>query len=179
MLGIKLDETLTGMDANGLYLLAEFLDKQATICRARAYDLQSYQEMDRRAERMVEFLKDSPKVVMRYLKQGHDIDRAIALAAEHTGIEAVTVKSWWKTFLRDKNRDNVRKRNTLIYDLARIGLTNVAIADRLGLHEVTVCRIIGKEKKNRLYNANPEKIRLYPESRREPAKAAPALSVVK
>lgn len=172
MLGKHLDDTLTDMDFKALYMLAEYHDKQATIIRARAHDLQCRQDIERRSAMRVDFLKSTPKVVARYLKQGHDIDRAIALAADHTSLPESTVRSWWDQFLDDKQRKAVRQRNNLAYDLAALGLTNVKIAERLGLHPVSVCRIVKKERLKRIYNPNTDRLQLYPPQNEETHKTA-------
>jgi len=167
MLGDKIDDTLTDLGFEALYRLAEFHEKQATIVRARAYKLQGYQHMENEVARQVEFYKNSHKIVARYIKQGHDIDRAIERAADHAGIKAATVRNWWRKFLDDKSNKAVRQRNALAWEMHCLGVSNVAIADRLNLHPVTVSRILTKERNRRIYHHNPEGLQLFPASRRE------------
>lgn len=100
----------------------------------------------------------------RYLKQGHDINQAIARAAAHTSLPETTVRSWWDKFLSTRENKAVQQRNALIYEMNALGLPNVIIAQRLGLHPVTVCRILSKERKKRIYQPNPDGLSLFPAS---------------
>lgn len=61
MPGANIDDTLTDLSYEGLYRIAEFFEKQATIARARAYDLKHYQNQQIKVEAKVEFLKSTPK----------------------------------------------------------------------------------------------------------------------
>lgn len=167
MIGDKIDDTLTDLDFTALYRLAEYHEKQATIARARAFSLQRYRDQEIKVAQDIEFYKSSPKIVMRYLKQGHDIDRSIALTADHTSIKEITVRSWWNRFLDDKSKKAVRQRNALAYEMSALGISNVAIAERLNLHEVTVSRILKKERQKRIYHHNPGKMQLFPATRAE------------
>lgn len=167
MLGQNLDDTLVDVNYDALYRMAEFFDKQATICRARAYDIQHFQDQEKRAADQIEFYKSTYRIVARYLRQGHDIDRAIVLTAEHTSVPAVTVRSWWDKFLADKQKKAVQQRNALAYEMAVLGVSNVSIAQRLNLHPVTVSKILKRERKKRIYNHNQERLALYPASRIE------------
>lgn len=161
MLGNKIDDTLTELDYATLYRIAEWHDKQACVLRSRAQSLQEKEHMSNQVAMRVEFLRNTPRTVLRYLKQGHSTERACQLAAEHTGISLVTIKSHWKQFLDDKNQKAVKQRNAIILEMHGLGLSNVGIADRLNLHHVTVSRILKKEKAKRVYNPNPERIALF------------------
>ncbi len=161
MLGNNIDDTLTDLDYSGLYKMAEWHDKQATILRARAQTLQEYEYMQDKVTLRVEFLRNTPKIVMRYLKQGHSAERACELAAQHTGVELKTIATHWKRFIDDKERKSVRLRNSLILELHGLGLTNVNIAERLNMHPGSVSRILKAEKCKRIYNPNPERIALF------------------
>lgn len=117
--------------------------------------------MHDQVNRRAEFLASTPKVVMRYLKQGHSAERALQLASEHTGVKIVTIRAHWKNFLNDKSKKAVRARNALALELHGLGLSNVNIADRLNLHPVTVSRILSAEKTKRLYVPNSERVALF------------------
>ncbi|MCB1557235.1 MAG: hypothetical protein KDJ15_07990 [Alphaproteobacteria bacterium] len=161
MLGNKIDDTLVDMDFKSLYRMAEWHEKQSSILRARAQSLQEYQHMENQVAMRVDFLHQTPKTVIRYLKQGHTAERACQLAADHTGVPLRTINAHWKNFLSDKDRKATKQRNALILELHGLGLTNVNIADRLNLHAVTVSRILKKEKSKRIYNPNQERIALF------------------
>lgn len=165
MSGEKIDETLADLNHEALYRLAEYHDKQATLCRARAYKLQHRAAQSVKIDAQLEFYKTLPRTVARYLKQGHDIDRAIALAAAHTDTPEATVKSWWKKFITNREKTAVQQRNALAYEMSCLGVSNVAIGQRLGLHEVTVSRVLKAERKKRLVQHNQERLALYPAHR--------------
>ena len=158
----QLDSTLVDIDFKSLYHMAEWHEKQATIFRTRAHQLQRDEHRENTVALRVEFLRNTPKTVMRYLKQGHSAERACQLAADHTNVPLLTIISHWERFLSDKSRKSIKQRDYLIFEMHGLGLKNVNIADRLNLHEVTVCRILKKEKEKRLVkNPNPERIAFF------------------
>lgn len=168
MLGNKIDETLTDLDYNTLYTMAEWHDKQSTILRARAQTLAERKHMHDEVSRRAEYIFNSPKIVMKYLRQGHSADIAIFKAAEHSGLPEKTIRANWLRFLDDKKREAVKERNMLAFEMHGLGISNVEIAARLDLHPVTVSRILKNERKKRLVkNPNPNKIKFFRDAIRE------------
>lgn len=161
----EIDENLASLNSEALYRLAEWHDKQATICRAQAHRHQIRRDQAAKIQGHEDYLAASPKVVARYLKQGHDIDRAKALAAEHSGIPLVTISARWDKFAASREKKAVQQRNALAYEMHCLGVSNVSIASRLNLHPVTVSKVIAAERKKRLYQHNAERLALYPASR--------------
>ena len=157
----QIDETLTMVCWQDLYRMADFHDKQAVIIRSRAQKLQQRAHSGQMVDQQIKFLKNTPKTVMRYLKLGHCIDRALQLTADHTDTPKVTIKAHWKNFTDSKKQNDIKLRDNLIMEMHGLGLSNVAISNRIDLHPVSVSRILSKKKKQRLYNPNPDKIELF------------------
>ena len=162
MLGNHIDDTLTELDHNTLYTMAEWHDKQSTILRARAHALAERQHGRDQVSERVKFIQNSPRTVMKYLRAGHDINNALKRAADHTGLPEKTIANNWFKYIDSKRKEHVRERNKLAFEMHGLGIPNVAIADRLNLHPVTVSRILKKEREKRLVkNPNPHKIAFF------------------
>lgn len=163
-----IDSTLLPLDADALYRLAEWHDKNATVIRARAHSLVEYYDMREKVDRKIEFLKALPKTTMKYLRQGHPLDKALELTAQHSDVPLATVKTHWKDFTDLREGDSMAHRNRLIMDLAALGLKNAQIGERVGLHPISVSRIISKEKRTRLYWQRNEYSRMAVPEAEEP-----------
>jgi len=148
---LSIDETLVDLDFNSLFRLAEWHEKQATVARARAHRLEQRKATDMHIDREIKYLQTLPQYVMKYLRQGHDLDGAIKLAADHTDCPPLTVRARWKKFISIKNSADMAQRNRLIKDLAEFGLTNEQIGKRVALHKNSVSRLLSKTnvKRNR------------------------------
>jgi len=162
MLGNNIDETLTDLDHNTLYTMAEWHDKQSTILRARAHVLAERKHGCDQVSERVRFIQNTPRTVMKYLRAGHDINVAIKRAADHTGLSENTIANNWHKYIDSKRKEHVRERNKLAFEMHGLGVSNVKIAERLNLHPVTVSRILKKERSKRLVkNPNPHKIAFF------------------
>jgi len=165
MLGNNIDDTLTNLDHNTLYTMAEWHDKQSTILRARAQTLLMRKVQGDHVSQRVNFIKNTPRTVIKYLRAGHDIEIAIKRAADHTGLDEKTIAKNWKLFVDNKTKENLIARNKLAFEMHGLGISNVQIAKRLNLHPVTVSRVLKKEREKRLVkNPNPERIAFFREA---------------
>lgn len=144
---INIDNELIDLDHQALFTLAAWHDKQATILRERAHVLAGRQNQENDIDRRLQFLERIPATVMKYLRQGCSLDEAQAKTAVHADTLLATVEKRWQDFITIKDSKSLAQRNRLIMDLAAMGLKNRQIGDRVGLHEVSVSRIISKEKR--------------------------------
>jgi len=99
---------------------------------------------------------------MHFLRQGHSLSDALEKTATSLNVPFGSVERSWQRFLHDKSLYELRRRNTLIIELAALGLTNADIGKKVGLHCNTVSRIISKTRADyqagRL--AEPNKIKM-------------------
>ena len=146
----NIDTELIELDHQALFTMANWHDKQATILRERAFTLASRAQDQNDIDRRLKFLDRLPDTVMKYLRQGCTLSEAQNKAAAHANCLLATVEARWHKFIDVKDEKSLAKRNRLIMDLAALNLTNQMIADRVGLHPVSVSRIISKEKRSRL-----------------------------
>ena len=147
-------DMILSLDYKGLYGLAEFLERQAEICRGRAHKLEQRTVNDRHFERQLDFYKRLPRIVCKYLRHGQSLPDAKGLAARDADVPFGTVEKYWDDFIATKDKKSMSQRNQLLIDLAAIGFTNAQMAERVGLHANSVSRIISQERKRRLWMQN-------------------------
>ena len=152
------DIELTQLDYKSLYALADWHERQALKLKSRAQKLQSREHESQVLDQRLEYIQRSYKAVMRFLKQGNSLQESLSLAANNSDLPLRTVQKIWGDFITSKQANAIKERNTLIYELHGLGLTNVIIAERLNLHAVSISRILKKEKQKRIYNPDPKKI---------------------
>ena len=146
----NIDTELVELDHQALFTMANWHDKQATILRERAYNLASRAKAENDIDRRLKMLDRLPETVMKYLRQGCTLSEAQNKAAAHVNCLLATVEVRWEKFITLKDERSQGQRNRLIMDLAELGHTNAQIGERVGLHPVSVSRIISKEKRMRL-----------------------------
>lgn len=160
----NIDETLTDLDFKSLYHYAEWHDKQATILRTRAQKLQERQNMRYEAKLRQEFLQGIYKVVLRYLNQGKSLEEAQICTSQYTQTPLNTVQIRWNDFISDNSAKNTKEKHKAIYRLHTIGLRNVVIAKRFGIHSGSVCRILKEQKRKRLSEPNKNRLGFFLEN---------------
>lgn len=149
------DETLLDLDHKDLYRLAEWHEKQAGVLRSRAYRLEERADDSVRIDRRLRFFQQLPRAVQTYLRHGHALPDALGLVARDNGVPVATVENYWRKFISGKSKRDKGERNTLMLDLAALGLTNPKIGERVGLHEKSVSRILSRIRRERLWTPPP------------------------
>lgn len=143
----KVDPALLGLDPPALFRIAEYMERQAEIILALARKKQLKIDQGTEIDRQIKYLKETPSIVIRILRRGCSLEEAIAETSKISDAPIVTIEKHWENFLHTNNKNTVAQRNKLIRDLHSLGLTNVAIAQRLDLHPVSVSRILSSAKK--------------------------------
>lgn len=149
------DESLLDLGHKDLYRLAEWHEKQAMVLRSRAHRLEERAEDNIRIDRRLRFFQQLPRAVQTYLRHGHALHDALGLVARDNGVPVATVDNYWRKFISGKSKRDMGERNTLMLDLAALGLTNPQIGERVGLHEKSVSRILSRIRRERLWTPPP------------------------
>ena len=140
----KPDPALLNLDYKALFSMADYLHRQSEIVLALARKKQAKEDEKLETERRIMCLQESYKTVMRMLRRGMSLSEAIEETAKIIQTPITTIEKRWEDFLADTNRTNSRQRHILIRDLSSIGITNVEIGRRLGMHPVTISRILSR-----------------------------------
>lgn len=141
----KLADKLRYLDEMTLQDMAEFFERHADICREQAaQNAASEAEMIAAG---INYLLAAPRIVRRYLRQGYCLEKAAEKTAIQENLPLPSVMSSWRRFCHDKSRYELARRNTLIIELAALGLSNADIGKRVNLHPNSVSRIISNARK--------------------------------
>lgn len=138
------ERLLGALCPTGLRALAEWHVRQAELCRDRAARLDAQAEGRRAAEARVAEAFASPIIVARFIGAGMHLDEACQAAAQASGLPVETLRRHWQRHLRDTAQQARAERDRLIFHLAQLSLSNREIAQRTGLHEVSVSRILSR-----------------------------------
>lgn len=84
----------------------------------------------------------SPQIVLKHIKGGLDAEAAILHAARDTGMNAETVKHYWRRWCQDRRLPATQERTAIVMEMAADSMTPHQIARRLGIHALSVNRII-------------------------------------
>lgn len=125
-----------------LHRLAAAHDEIAAKCRRRAAFLLACRENETRARLHLANLATLPDQVAERLRSGADLDTAAAAVASLCAVPVQTVRLYWRHWCRSHSAATVAARHALVYHLYSRGLSNVQIADKTGLHRVSVSRIL-------------------------------------
>ncbi len=142
------DPALNELDYPALFSLAEYHTRQSEIILSLARKKQAKEDEKIETENRANELQESYKIVMRCLRRGMKLDEAIEETSKIIHAPKHTIEIRWNDFISDTTVKNNRKKHVLIRDLSAIGISNVQIAHKLGLHPVTISRILSKERKN-------------------------------
>jgi DNA-binding NarL/FixJ family response regulator len=137
--------TLSSVDDMSLHEFADYLEQQADFIRNMAVQ-NSLTREDKNAAGM-RFIQQSPRIVSRYLLQGHSLEEAIEKTATKTGAPVTAIENAWRRFSDSKNEHAMRQRNRLLIELASAGMSNAEIGHRLNLHYSSVARLIAKARR--------------------------------
>ena len=142
----RLEDKLRYIDHITLSDIAEYFEGQAEIMRHKAA-----QNAAGDAERIaagINYLLSAPRLVRRSLRKGYNLEQALEIAAKEMQAPISSVKASWGRFCADKSIYELNRRNTLIIELAGLGLTNAQIGKRVNLHANSVSRIISNARKS-------------------------------
>ncbi|WP_417842166.1 hypothetical protein [Terasakiella sp.] len=134
-------------------VLLDQLDPKSLLNLARAYEEFAKKARSRAAE--IELREQRLIDINHKLKSLHGIGPEMAellnqceyvyaqkKMAKHYKTPPETIDHYWKKYLRRRDAAAIDRRKRLIASLARRGLTNRQIAQRTGMHEVSICRIL-------------------------------------
>lgn len=151
---------LQRLDHMSLNDMADFFEEQADRFRQEAIGA-SRTDSERQAAG-INYLLKAPRIVMRFLRQGCSLSEALERASASINVPYESVERSWQRFLHDKSLHELKRRNTLIIELAALGLTNSDIGKKVGLHCNSISRIISKARSDyrtaRL--AEPQKVKM-------------------
>jgi len=142
----QLADKLRYLDHMTLSDMAEYFEGQAEIMRHKA--AQNAAGDSERIAAGIDYLLSAPRLVRRSLRQGYKLEQAIELAAKEMKAPLGSIKASWGRFCADKTTYELNRRNTLIIELAGLGLTNAQIGKRVNLHANSVSRIISNARKS-------------------------------
>ncbi|MCK5385145.1 MAG: hypothetical protein KAJ29_06160 [Alphaproteobacteria bacterium] len=152
---------LKRLDHLSLNDLADYFEEQADRCRQEAVSC-AHSESEQQATG-INYLLKAPRIVMRFLRQGHSLSEALENTAASIKVPLGSIERSWQRFLQDKSLYEMKRRNTLIIELAALGFTNADIGKKVGLHSNSVSRIIAKTRADyqaaRL-RAEPSKVKM-------------------
>ena len=131
---------LKRLDHLSLKDMAEYFEHQADYCRHQA--VKSARSEVETVAAGASYLVTAPRIVSRYLRKGESLEYALERTAKSLSVPFETIERTWKRFLCDKSLYELRRRNTLILELACLGLTNADIGRKVNLHPNSVSRII-------------------------------------
>ncbi len=78
------------------------------------------------------------------MSAGMSLDQAMTATASETGMPMETIAWHWRRWLSSRKADEVAARATLVMQYARRGWSNEEIGRHLGIHPVSVSRIISR-----------------------------------
>lgn len=142
----QFNDKLRWLDYSTLNDLANFFEAHAESCREKAA-LQVFDDGERNAA-AIDCLIISPRIVMRFLRQGCTLSEAQEKTAEDIAAPLELIERSWKRFCYDKSLYELKRRNRLVLELAALGFTNADIGKKVNLHSNSVSRIISKARKD-------------------------------
>jgi len=143
------DPILTRCDADTLRAIANFLEGQAQVYRARA-DLLDGQHRERdEASTLIKRAFSTPDLVEAHMTAGMTLHAAVHAAAAESGFPTTTIEWHWRRRQREQQIQTRAAKHQQVIQLARDGLDNTTIAERVGLHPVSVSRIISQQIRRR------------------------------
>jgi len=139
-----MDTLLASLDAKALDDLASAHADFARRAKARAAELRALEDMRKIAATAHFSLIQCPLMLIEYLDSGMDLARACERLARELGVPVETVAHHWRRWMRSKAEADVRARDLWVMRYAARGWRNDAIAQRTGLHPVSVSRIVSR-----------------------------------
>lgn len=137
-----MDDLIVTLPVDVLHRLAAAHDAIAAQCRRRAAFLLSGLLQETRAKAHLDYLATLPDQVAERIRSGADLDTAAAAVASLCAVPVQTVRLYWRHWCRSHSAATVGARHALVYHLYSRGLSNVQIANKTGLHRVSVSRIL-------------------------------------
>lgn len=134
----RLSHIISALDPAALDALAGVFDILGETCRDRAGELRAIEECRSSAEHTVSGIAASPLEVVAAVCSGAALEQAFSQVAASLGVPVESVRQAW-------GRDAAENRALVVLRLVRLGMSNRAIADRLGIHPVSVSRIVGRK----------------------------------
>ena len=123
------------------------------LCRART--LEEREKLQNKTRTSIESNKnDIPQKIIRALENGASLKASLSqINAEYKAPEGYA-EAIWTTFIRASDNYSSSLRRQLIFELASRGFSNGEISHKLGMHKVSVSRIISQQKKERARTQN-------------------------
>lgn len=131
-------------DPELLRRMAKWLERRAASYRDRADQLDAMAAGRAAARAAVALAFSTGSMVAAHVAAGMSVDQAMAAVVAETGMPHETVQIHWRRWLKDRRADHVAARSRLVMQYAGRGWTNDEIGRHLGIHPVSVSRIIGR-----------------------------------
>jgi DNA-binding NarL/FixJ family response regulator len=135
------------LDAKSLREMADWaghLQKQCLDAAEDAERLEAERALVKERRRQV---MESPALLAHYLTSGLSMDMAVKATAQATGLEPEAIRLFMRKAKKNADRLAKEKRNRRILRLAKDGLSDREIGERLKLHQKSVARIISQERR--------------------------------
>lgn len=131
-------------DPSLLRKVASDLERRAQVYRDRAAEIEQVRACREQANTAVALAHATPQLVSSHLTAGMSLDQAMQAVSRETGMPLDTIRHHWRRWLNDRRAEQTAARHRLVVFYAGRGLTNAEIGQRLGLHPVSVSRILGR-----------------------------------
>lgn len=132
---------LDNLDHKSLLTLAKAYEDFAKKARTKAREAEDRETRRRTIQRQLNSFKTIGPLMAEMLNQ-YEYDTSKKTLAKKLNCPPETIDHYWKKHMRARDAAAKHARNTLVARLAGRGYTNRQIARRIGLHEVTICRIL-------------------------------------